>query len=295
LRDRGFTARNRSRLAGLLAHGLNAREFGNPAFDDPTLTEVRAQFAAYADDHAAAAHEWHLRDDLIPDSVISELGALGVFGMTIPEEFGGAGMGKTAMCVLTEELARGYIGLGSLGTRAEIAAELIRAAGTDAQQRKFLPLIAAGTLLPTAAFTEPDVGSDLGSVKTRAERRGDQYLITGAKTWMTHGSRSDLMTLLVRTDTRIRGYGGLSILLVEKPRGDDRGPFPMDGMSGSEIPVLGYRGMKEFEVAFDGCAVPASSLLGQSEGDGFRQLMKTFETARIQTGARAVGVCAMRL
>lgn len=297
LRDRGFTAVDRSRLAALLARGLNARDFGNPAFDDPMLTEVQAQFASYADNHAAAAHEWHPRDDLIPDSVISELGALGVFGMTIPEEFGGTGMGKTAMCVLTEELSRGYIGLGSLGTRSEIAAELIRAAGTDAQRRKFLPLIAAGTLLPTAAFTEPDVGSDLGSVTTRAERRGDQYFITGAKTWMTHGSRSDLMTLLVRTDTRVRGYGGLSILLVEKPRGGDRDPFPMNGMSGSEIPVLGYRGMKEFEVAFDGCAVPASSLLGQSEGDGFRQLMRTFETARIQTGARAVGVaqCAFEL
>ncbi len=138
-------------------------------------------------------------------------------------------------------------------------------------------------------FTEPGAGSDLASIKTRAVRDGDVYRVTGAKTWITHAARSDLMTLLVRTGAE-PGYRGLSMLLAEKPRGTDADPFPADGMSGSEIPVLGYRGMKEYEVGFDGFAVPASAVLGGVPGQGFKQLMATFESARIQTASRAVGV-----
>lgn len=290
LRREGFSAVVRERLATRLADGLATRQFGNPGYDDPALDEIRAQFARYADDHADAAHRWHLADDLIPDDVVNELGALGVFGLTVPEAYGGSGMGKTAMCVVTEELSRGYIGLGSLGTRSEIAAELVRLGGTDEQRERLLPAIASGRLLPAAAFTEPDTGSDLASLRTRAERDGDAYRITGNKTWMTHGARSDLMTLLARTDPGERGYRGLSMFFVEKPRGTNARPFPMEGVTGGEIPVLGYRGMKEYEVAFDGFRVPASALLGGVEGLGFKQLMETFESARIQTAARAVGV-----
>ena len=293
----GFTSKARARLAELLAHGVSSRQFGDPAYGDATLTTIREQFARYADSHAAAAHQWHLQDALIPDEIIRELGELGVFGLTVPEEYGGSAMGKVAMCIVTEELSRGFIGLGSLGTRSEIAAELIRRAGTEQQKRELLPRIASGELIPTAAFTEPNVGSDLASVATRAERHGEVYRIHGNKTWMTHGARSDLMTLLVRTNPVERGYRGLSMLLVQKPRGSDATPFPAAGMSGGEIPVLGYRGMKEYEVAFDGFEVPVASLLGEVEGNGFKQLMETFETARIQTGARAVGVaqCAFEL
>jgi (2S)-methylsuccinyl-CoA dehydrogenase len=291
----GFDAAARARLAQLLVDGFATSDFGDPALDDDALRTVREQFRRYADAHAQDAHEWHLRDVLIPDEVIASLGELGVFGLTIEEQYGGAALGKVAMCVVTEELSRGYIGLGSLGTRSEIAAELIRAAGTPQQKARLLPGIAAGTLLPTAAFTEPDVGSDLAAVKTRAHRVGGVYRVRGAKTWMTHGARSDLMTLLVRTDAQERGHRGLSILLAEKPRGCDEQPFPAAGMNGSEIRVLGYRGMKEYEVSFDGFEVPASALLGGVEGEGFRQLMQTFETARIQTGARAVGVAQSAL
>jgi (2S)-methylsuccinyl-CoA dehydrogenase len=297
LRRAGFAPDVRRRIAALLAEGLPTRQFGDAGYDDPMLEEIRTQFARYADDHAQAAHRWHLADALIPDDVVNEMGALGVFGLTVPEAHGGAGLGKTAMCVVTEELSRGYIGLGSLGTRSEIAAELVRLGGTDAQRTRLLPLIASGKLLPTAAFTEPDTGSDLASLRTRAERDGDHYVIRGNKTWMTHGARSDLMTLLARTDPREKGYKGLSMFFVEKPRGTDANPFPMPGVKGGEIPVLGYRGMKEYEVAFDGFRVPASQLLGGVEGQGFKQLMATFESARIQTAARAVGVaqCAFEL
>jgi (2S)-methylsuccinyl-CoA dehydrogenase len=236
------------------------------------------------------AQEWHLRNEYIPLEVIGQMSELGVFSLTIPEDYGGMGLGKESMCVVSEELSRGYIGIGSLGTRSEIAAELILGSGTPDQKRKWLPKIASGEVLPTAVFTEPNTGSDLATLKTRAVREGDAYKVYGNKTWITHPVRADLMTLLVRTNPAESGYRGLSMLLAEKPRGDDGEPFPVSGMSGTEIEVLGYRGMKEYEIAFDGFAVKADSLLGGAEGQGFKQLMATFEAARIQTAARAVGV-----
>ncbi|HMO45392.1 MAG TPA: acyl-CoA dehydrogenase family protein [Rubrivivax sp.] len=290
LRAEGFAPAARQRIAARLAEGAATRSFGDPGYDDAALYEVRTQFARFADDHAEAAHGWHLRNQLIPDAVIAEMAHLGVFGLTIGEAHGGAGMGKSAMCVVTEELARGFIGLGSLGTRTEIAAELIERNGTPAQKARLLPAIASGALIPTASFTEPDVGSDLGAIRTRAEKVDGGWRIHGNKTWTTHGARSDLMTLMVRTDPAERGYKGLSMLLAEKPRGSDDQPFPAAGMRGSEIEVLGYRGMKEYEIAFDGFFVPDDALLGGATGQGFKQLMQTFESARIQTAARAVGV-----
>ena len=223
-------------------------------------------------------------------TTIAHVAELGVFGLTLPEEYGGLGLGKESMCVVSEELSRGYIGVGCLGTRSEIAAELILGSGTDEQKRKWLPKIASGEVLPTAVFTEPNTGSDLASLKTRAVREGDVYKVYGNKTWITHPVRADLMTLLVRTNPKEPGYQGLSMLLAEKPRGTDENPFPAPGMSGTEIEVLGYRGMKEYEIAFDGFEVKAENLLGGVEGQGFKQLMQTFEAARIQTAARAIGV-----
>jgi (2S)-methylsuccinyl-CoA dehydrogenase len=252
---------------------------------------VRDQFRRFADDKVMPdAHGWHLRDELIPIEIINEMAELGVFGLTIPEEYGGFGMGKTAMCVVSEELSRGYIGVGSLGTRSEIAAELILCGGTEEQKQKWLPKIASAEILPTAVFTEPNTGSDLGSLRTRAVKDGDDYMVTGNKTWITHAARADVMTLLARTDPDTSNYSGLSMFLAEKERGDDETPFPTEGMSGGEIEVLGYRGMKEYELGFDGFKVKGENLLGGVEGQGFKQLMKTFESARIQTAARAVGV-----
>jgi (2S)-methylsuccinyl-CoA dehydrogenase len=252
---------------------------------------MRGEIRKYAEAEVLPhAHEWHLKNEYIPLEVIEGLSALGVFGLTIPQEFGGMGLGKVAMCLVSEELSRAYIGVGSLGTRSEIAAELILSGGTDAQKQKYLPKIASGEILPTAVFTEPNTGSDLASLRTRAARDGDTYKISGNKTWITHPVRADLMTLLARTDPNEKGYKGLSMFLAEKPRGSDADPFPAQGMSGGEIEVLGYRGMKEYEIAFDGFEVPAQNLLGGEEGQGFKQLMQTFESARIQTAARAVGV-----
>jgi len=270
---------------------------GEPGLDD-TMSMIRDQFFRFAQEKVSPfAHQWHLKDELIPIEVVNELSELGVFGLTIPENYGGAGLSKLAMCVVSEELSRGYIGVGSLATRSEIAAELILCGGTKEQRDHWLPLIASGAKLPTAVFTEPSGGSDVAALKTRAVKDGDVYKIYGNKTWITHAARADVMTLLVRTNMDRPGYRGLSMFLAEKPRGNDKEIFPAQGMSGGEIGVLGYRGMKEYEIGFDGFEVPAANLLGLEEGQGFKQLMQTFESARIQTGARAVGValCAMDL
>jgi (2S)-methylsuccinyl-CoA dehydrogenase len=293
LRQRGNTEAVRARIAELIADG---HHFGQLGLEDETLDLVRDQFHRFAEDQVVPfAHEWHLKDQLIPLPVVETMSELGVFGLTIPEEYGGLGMGKTAMCVVTEELSRAYIGVGSLGTRSEIAAELIRLGGTEEQKRHYLPKIASGEILPTAVFTEPNTGSDLGSLRTRGVRQGDTYRVTGNKTWITHASRSDLMTLLVRTAPESKDWRGLSMLLAEKPRGTEDNPFPAEGMTGGEIKVLGYRGMKEYELGFDGFEVPSANLLGGVEGQGFKQLMATFESARVQTAARAVGVAQSAL
>jgi (2S)-methylsuccinyl-CoA dehydrogenase len=285
----GTNAEQRARLIELMraSHGATIGTCGL----DETLESIREEMRKFADSEVIGnAQNWHRTNSYIPLEIIAQMSELGVFGLTIPEEFGGMGLGKESMCVVSEELARGYIGVGSLGTRSEIAAELILGSGTAAQKEKWLPKIASGEVLPTAVFTEPNTGSDLASIKTRAVREGDVYKVYGNKTWITHPVRADLMTLLVRTNPKEAGHRGLSMLLAEKPRGDDKNPFPVEGMTGTEIEVLGYRGMKEYEIAFDGFEVKAENLLGGVEGLGFKQLMQTFESARIQTAARAIGV-----
>ena len=286
----GNSNKSRLTLAGLLKEGFSSKNFGNTGLDE-TTSIVQEQFRKFVEDDVIPhAHEWHLNDDLIPMSIIDKMAEMGVFGLTIPEEYGGLGMTRFVDCVVTEELARGYIGVGSLGTRGDIAAELLITGGTEEQKNRFLPRIASGEILPCAVLTEPHSGSDMGSFKTRAVANGTHYSITGNKTWVTHGARSDLMTLLARTNPDEKGYKGLSMFLAEKQRGDDNNMFPDDGISGGEIEVLGYRGMKEYEMAFDDFKVKKENLLGEEEGKGFKQMMETFEAARIQTAARALGV-----
>ena len=286
----GNSAVDRSRLANFLKEGFTSKNFGNCGLDETALI-IQEQFKKFIEDDVIPhAHEWHLKDELIPMSVIDKMSEMGVFGLTIPEEFGGLGMSRFIDCVVTEELARGYIGVGSLGTRGDIAAELLITGGTEEQRNKFLPKIASGEILPCAVLTEPHSGSDMGSFKTRAVENGENYSITGNKTWVTHGARSDVMMLLARTNQNEKGYKGLSMFIAEKQRGDDNNMFPDEGISGGEIEVLGYRGMKEYEVAFDDFKVKKENLLGQEEGKGFKQMMETFESARIQTAARALGV-----
>ena len=287
----GNSVAARARLVALMRENHGRATFGATGLDEE-LEMIRDQFRRFSDEKVAPfAHEWHLKDEFIPMEIIEDLAEMGVFGLTIPEEFGGFGLSKASMVVVSEELSRGYIGVGSLGTRSEIAAELILAGGTDEQKTGWLPRLASAEILPTAVFTEPNTGSDLGSLRTRAVKNADgDYEVTGNKTWITHAARTHVMTLLARTDPDTSDYRGLSMFLAEKTPGDDANPFPTPGMSGGEIEVLGYRGMKEYELGFDGFKVKAENLLGGEEGKGFKQLMQTFESARIQTAARAIGV-----
>ncbi len=286
----GNTIENRMQLVRLSTDVVNTGEVGHCG-DDEELKLVRNQFRRLADESIVPhAPSWHDNDELIPMPLIELLAEMGVFGVCIPEEYGGQGLSKIMLCVITEELSRGYIGVGSLGTRSEIAAELILSHGTKEQKVHYLPRIASGDCIPTAVFTEPNTGSDLASMQTRAVASEEGYTINGNKTWITHAARADLMTLLARTGDADSGYRGLSMFLLDKPRGNDSDAFPVEGLGGSEIRVLGYRGMKEYELAFDNFRAASSSLLGETEGEGFKQLMSTFELARIQTAARAIGV-----
>jgi (2S)-methylsuccinyl-CoA dehydrogenase len=292
----GNTQAARTRLVDLMQERAAEITVGNCGLDDE-LEMIREQFRRYSVDRIIPeAHEWHLKDELIPMEVIGELAEMGVFGLTIPEEFGGFGLTKASMCVVSEELSRGYIGVGSLGTRSEIAAELIIAGGTEEQKAKWLPGLASGEILPTAVFTEPNTGSDLGSLRTKAVRdeNGD-WVLNGNKTWITHAARTHVMTVLARTVPGTDDYKGLSMFLAEKTPGTDEAPWQDAGISGGEIEVLGYRGMKEYTVNFDDFKVKGENLLGGEEGQGFKQLMQTFESARIQTAARAIGVAQSAL
>jgi (2S)-methylsuccinyl-CoA dehydrogenase len=295
LMAQGNTNAARMALVACMRDNHGRATFGATGLDEE-LEMIRDQFRRYADEKVIpVAHDWHLKDELIPMEVIGELAEMGVFGLTIPEEFGGFGLSKASMVVVSEELSRGYIGVGSLGTRSEIAAELILCGGTPDQKAQWLPKLASGEILPTAVFTEPNTGSDLGSLRTRAVKTDEGWEITGNKTWITHAARTHVMTLLARTNPDTTDYRGLSMFLAEKIPGTDEAPFPTPGMTGGEIEVLGYRGMKEYELAFDGFKVKAENLLGGVAGQGFKQLMQTFESARIQTGARAIGVAQSAL
>jgi (2S)-methylsuccinyl-CoA dehydrogenase len=292
---RGNTPAARTRLVALMRDTHGRATFGATGLD-ADLEMIRDQFRRYAEERVVPhAHDWHLKDELIPMEVIRDLAGLGVFGLTIPEEFGGLGLSKASMVVVSEELSRGYIGVGSLGTRSEIAAELILCGGTAEQKAEWLPKLASGEILPTAVFTEPNTGSDLGSLRTRAVKAGEDWEVTGNKTWITHAARTHVMTLLARTDPDTTDWRGLSMFLAEKTPGTDENPFPTPGMTGGEIEVLGYRGMKEYELGFDGFRVKGENLLGGIPGQGFKQLMQTFESARIQTAARAIGVAQSAL
>ncbi|MCU1280890.1 MAG: Butyryl-CoA dehydrogenase [bacterium] len=223
----------------------------------------------------------------IPMPVIGKMAELGYFGLIFPPEYGGMGLDSLSMAIVTEELSRGWLSVGSVMTRMIITGTLIMANGTEAQKKKFLPKIASGELLTAAAFTEPDVGSDTASMKLRTVKEGDQYKLYGEKTWCTFANRAHVLTVLARTNPDVQPpHKGLSILLVEKEPGDG---FHPPELAGGAIPTIGYKGMKSYSLGFDGYACPRENLLGGEEGRGFYQLMATYEYARIQTAARAVG------
>ncbi len=224
----------------------------------------------------------------IPEHILKKMAELGYFGMIFPVEEGGLGLDYISMAIVTEELSRGWLSVGSVITRNIISGTLLSAHGTPEQKKNILPKIARGEILTAAAFTEPDSGSDTASFKTRAVKQGDGYLIKGSKMWCTFANRANMLTVMTRTDPDMsKRHKGLSLIMFEKKPGDD---FMPPQLTGSPIPTIGYHGMRSYALQFDDAFAPASNLIGNQEGRGFYQLMASYEAARIQTAARAVGV-----
>ena len=247
------------------------------------------------------AEHVHRTNGDIPESIIAGLGALGGFGLSVPEEFGGFATGGESeylgMVVATEELSWGGLGIGgSLITRPEILARALLKGGTLEQKERWLPKLASGEVLAAVAVTEPDFGSDVAGITTSAVKTDGGWLVNGTKTWCTFAARSEVLMLLARTNPdRGAAHRGLSIFLVEKPRGDSHG-FVLDQgagrLEGRPIDTIGYRGMHSYELSFVNWFVPDEDLVGGNDGlgQGFYFQMAGFENGRIQTAARAVGV-----
>ena len=267
------------------------------------LDLARQTFREYADEQVRpVAEHVHRNDSDIPDAIINGLGEMGMFGLSIPEKFGGFAQGESendfmSMVVVTEELSRGSLGVaGSLITRPEIVGKALVKGGTPEQQERWLPRIASGELMCGVAVTEPDTGSDVASVKISAKRDGDFYVINGVKTWCTFGGRANLLGLLARTGTPEDKHRGLSLFIVEKPSYPGHA-FTHDGEHGGRmearaIGTIGYRGMHSFEISFEDYKVPADNLVGGEEklNKGFYLQMDAFANGRLQTAARALGL-----
>jgi alkylation response protein AidB-like acyl-CoA dehydrogenase len=220
-----------------------------------------------------------LRQD-IPDAVLDRAGELGFFGLRIPEEYGGLGLGCLEYCLVTEELSRGWMSVGSI-IRPMIGMQAL----SETQKAKYLPAMASGALRGAFAFSEPSAGSDLSNVSCRARREGDEWVVTGNKYWCTYADGADYIMLLARTDTDANSrHRGITAFIIDKQRGS----LP-PGVSGVPIPKIGYFGWKTWELAFDGFRIPHTSMLGE-EGRGFYVASTGLEVARAHTAARAIGL-----
>lgn len=298
--ERRFRDLGRSILA---AGGVN-----NAWLESEIAAMTRDSVRQFAQSEVAPiAERVHRNDELIPEEIISHMAELGYFGMSVPEEYGGGGMGNLAMIVTTEELSAASLGVaGSLITRPEILTKALLSGGTAEQKRTWLPRIAAGQLMVAISVTEPDTGSDVASVQCRAEastvdgRRG--YVLNGAKAWCTFAGRADVIALLARTDPDPKsGARGLSLFIVEKdafPGHTFEMQQPTGGrLHGEAIPTLGYRGMHSYVLTLDDYFVPADNLVGGEAGlnRGFYLQMAGFAAGRLQTGGRATGLAQAAL
>jgi butyryl-CoA dehydrogenase len=228
------------------------------------------------------------RDDIFPDQIVAGLKELGLFGFTIPEQYGGLGLDLTTYALCVVELSRGWMSVSGIINTHFIVADMIMRDGTEEQRQRFLPPMATGETRCSFSMTEPEAGSDVQAIRTRAVRDGDDYIVNGQKMWVTNGLRSGLVALLVKTDPDAKpAHRGMSCLLVEKQPG-----AAQDG--GLTIPPqlgkLGYKGVETTELVFQDHRVPAANLLGEGEGHGFQQMMSGIEVGRVNVAARGVGV-----
>jgi alkylation response protein AidB-like acyl-CoA dehydrogenase len=259
----------------------------------PLLTEeheeIRKAVRKFTEEEVVTiAQELDRNNEEIPQDIIRKMAELGYFGLIFPPEYDGIGLDYIAMAIVAEELSRGWLSVGSVMTRSIITGTLLLTHGTEQQKNKYLPGIARGETMTAAAFTEPDSGSDTGGMKLRARKTKGGYILHGEKTWCTFANRAHILTVLARTDPDVsKRHKGLSMFLVEKEAGEK---IDHPNISGQPIPTIGYHGMRSYTLSFDECFVPEENMIGTEENKGFYQLMSTYESARIQTAARAVGV-----
>jgi alkylation response protein AidB-like acyl-CoA dehydrogenase len=230
--------------------------------------------------------------DEYPAELVDCMRALGLFGVTIPESFGGLGLDLETYALINEQLSRGWMSLSGILNGHFVTAWMVETFGTGEQQERWLPRMATGEIRAAFAMTEPHAGSDLQAIRTRAERIGDEYVVTGEKTWITNSLRAQLLTVLVKTDPAADPpHRGTSTLIAEKE--PNRADLP--GLSIAKLDKLGYRGLETCSVTFDGFRVPANALLSGEEGHGFRQFMAAIELGRVNIAARGVGVAQAAL
>ena len=254
---------------------------------DFELTDEQRQFRdalrAFVDrEIRPVAREWEATGRY-PAEIVATMRQMGLFGLTVPEEYGGLGADMVSFALVFEEIAKGWMGIAGILGSHSLSCWLIARHGTDEQRRRYLPDLATGARRTGIALTEPDAGTDLQGIRTVARRDGDHYVITGRKTWITNARHADPLPVLVKTDPAAApAHRGMSVLLVEA------------GTPGFEVlrdlPKLGYRGTESCEILFDDCRVPAEALLGGVEGRGMQQVLSGLETGRINVAARALGI-----
>jgi (2S)-methylsuccinyl-CoA dehydrogenase len=284
-----------------------ARGVNNSWLDEDSVM-VRDSVRAFANQEVShLAEHIHRNDELVPDTLISKMAEMGYFGMSVPEQYGGLGMGNLAMILTTEELSRvSLAAAGSLITRPEILTKALLAGGTEDQKGQWLGRAASGEIMVGISVTEPDVGSDVASVACRADeaevdgKKG--FVINGAKAWCTFAGRANVLALLARTDPDPKaGARGLSLFIVEKDAFDGH-EFDMrqptgGSMTGKADATPGYRGMHSYTVMFEDYFVPAENMIGGDKGRnrGFYLQMGGFAAGRLQTGGRASGLAQAAL
>jgi alkylation response protein AidB-like acyl-CoA dehydrogenase len=234
------------------------------------------------------ADEMEQRDEF-PEAIVEQMKELGLFGLTVPEEYGGVGESLTTYALTVVELARGWMSLSGVLNTHFMGCYLIKKFGTDEQKQSFLPRMATGEVRAALAMSEPEAGSDVQSIRTKAIRDGDDYVVNGQKMWLTNGLRAGLVMTLVKTDPEADPpHKGISMLMVEKEPGE---PKPAPGLDvGKNIDKMGYKGVETVEMTFSDYRIPTSSLLGTEEGQGFRQVLDGIEVGRVNVAARAVGL-----
>jgi (2S)-methylsuccinyl-CoA dehydrogenase len=295
-------------VRGIGRHVIEHRGANHSFIDNEIALMTRDSVRQFAETEVTPiAEHIHRHDDLVPDTLIAKMGELGFFGMAVPEEYGGGGMGNLPMIITTEELSRcSLAAAGSLITRPEILTKALMKGGTEAQKQQWLPPIAAGQVMVGISVTEPDTGSDVAAVKCRADASEvggvKGYVLNGAKAWCTFAGRANVLALLARTDPDLKkGARGLSLFIVEKDTFPGHS-FEMKqasggSMSGKADATPGYRGMHSFTLALENYFVPATNLVGESGGmnKGFYLQMSGFAAGRLQTGGRASGVAQAAL